>query len=117
VTAVAFDRAGQEMDRKKLDINVGRERFMVRLQPVSAADREGNRVRMVAEVNVPPEHRLDRVELFWNDLKVSTLYQEPFETWVTVENSSAIGYTSGRWPSWMTKARRRMSSSSMRRSF
>ena len=92
VTAVAFDRAGQEMDRKKLDINVGRERFMVRLQPVSAADREGNRVRMVAEVNVPPEHRLDRVELFWNDLKVSTLYQEPFETWVTVENSSAIGY-------------------------
>lgn len=92
VMAVAYDRDGEEMDRKKLDVNVGRERFMVRLQPVSAADREGNRVRMVAEVNAPSEHEIEQVELFWNDLKVSTLYQEPFETWVNVEESTAIGY-------------------------
>lgn len=92
VTAVAFDRGGQELDRKKLDVNVGRERFMVRLQPVSAADRDGNRVRMVAEINAPPERTVERVELFWNDMMVSTLYQPPFETWVTVQESTAIGY-------------------------
>lgn len=92
VMAVAYGREGEELDRKKLDVNVGRERFLVRLQPVSAADRDGNRVRMTAEVNAPSENKVERVELYWNDLKLSTLFQEPFETWVNVEESTAIGY-------------------------
>ncbi|NCO68923.1 MAG: GWxTD domain-containing protein, partial [Acidobacteria bacterium] len=67
VVAVAFDAGGREIDRKQIDLNVGRERFFVRLQPISASDRQGGRVRAVVTVNVPSDRTLQRVDLFWNE--------------------------------------------------
>ena len=92
VTAVAYGGGGKELDRRQLDVNVGRERFMVRLQPISEADRDASRVRAQVAVNVPPEHTLARVELYWNENKVLTLYQPPFDAWVQVEDPGALGY-------------------------
>lgn len=92
VAAVALDAKGQELDRKQLDLNVGRERFFVRLQPVSAADRKGGKVRALVAVNVPPGKRLTRVELYWNELLRATLFTPPFEAWLPVEDDGSIGY-------------------------
>ncbi len=92
VTAVAYDAGGKELDRKQLDLNVGRERFLVRLQPISEADREARKVRAQVTVNVPPDQKLERVDLFWNEHKVLTLYQPPFDAWVQVEDAGALGY-------------------------
>jgi Ca-activated chloride channel family protein len=96
VEAVAFDASGKELDRKKLDLNVGRERFFIRLQPVGVADRKGGKVRAVVTLNVPSDRKLDRVELFWNELKVATLYQPPFEAWLPVHDEGSIGYLRAR---------------------
>ncbi len=92
VTAVAYDGGGNELDRKQVDLNVGRERFMVRLQPVSGADRDGERVRVRVECNVPPERTLAKVELYWNELLAATLFQPPWETWVAVPRTGQLGY-------------------------
>ncbi len=92
VTAIAYDAKGQEIDRKQASLNVGRERFLVRLQPISAADRAGSKVHAVAKVNVPPDRKLAKVELFWNETPLQTLYQPPFDTWLTVQNTNEIGY-------------------------
>ncbi|MFI5143024.1 MAG: VWA domain-containing protein [Thermoanaerobaculales bacterium] len=92
VEATAFDAAGKELDRKKLDLNVGRERFFVRLQPVTGADRKGAKVHAVVNLNVPTDRKLERVELYWNELKVETLYQSPFEAWLPVKDDGSIGY-------------------------
>jgi len=96
VSAVAYDRAGNELDRKQLDINVGRERFLVRLQPVGSADRSQNRVRAMCTVNVPPERKLEKVEVYWNELLTATLFEPPFETWMTVDDPTAVGYMRAR---------------------
>ncbi len=92
VIAVAYDSAGQELDRKQVDVNVGRERFHVRLQPVGKPDINGNKVHAVAVVNIPSDNKLERLEIYWNERLMTTLYQAPFETWVPLEDASQIGY-------------------------
>ncbi|NWF99607.1 MAG: VWA domain-containing protein [Thermoanaerobaculaceae bacterium] len=92
VTAVAFDAAGNELDRKHMDINVGRERFVVRLQPIGAADRQGGRVHVRAELNIPSERTLTALEVYWNESLVATLYQPPWEVWVTMPAGEPAGY-------------------------
>jgi len=92
VTSVALDSTGVELDRKQFSLNVGRERFLVRLQPVSAADRSGDKVHTVATVNVPPDRKLEKLELYWNELLAATVYAAPFEAWLPVQDSGEIGY-------------------------
>ena len=96
VSAVAYDRAGNELDRKELDINIGRERFLVRLQPIGSTDRSQNRVRALCTVNVPTDRKLEKVEVYWNELLAATLYEPPFEAWMTVDDPNAVGYMRAR---------------------
>ena len=92
IVAVALDANDQEIDRRRIDVNVGRERFLVRLQPVGASDRQGGKVHASVTVNVPPDRKLSRVELYWNELKVATLFAPPFEAWLPVKEDGSIGY-------------------------
>ena len=92
VVAVASDAAGREVDRKQFDLNVGRERFLVRLPPIGQAERVGERVHAVATVNVPPDRKLARLEVYWNETLAATLFEAPFSIWVPVGTGSALGY-------------------------
>ncbi|HVN77244.1 MAG TPA: VWA domain-containing protein [Thermoanaerobaculaceae bacterium] len=92
VLAVALDATGHELDRKQIDLNVGRERFFVRLQPVGSGDRKGGKVRAAVAVNVPPERKLTKLELYWNEGLVATLFQPPFDVWLPVKDDGSIGY-------------------------
>jgi VWFA-related protein len=92
VVAVAYGAEGQELDRRQVDLNVGRERFHVRLQPPGTDDIRDLKVRAVATVNTPTDRHLERVELYWNEQLAATLYQPPFEAWVPLESATAVGY-------------------------
>ncbi len=92
VVAVAIDAKGNELDRRQIDLNVGRERFLVRLQPVSAGDRKDGKVHAVVAVNVPPDRKLERLELYWNEQLVETMYTPPFQAWLPVKDDGKIGY-------------------------
>jgi VWFA-related protein len=93
VTAIGYDDSGIEIDRKELSLNVGRERFYVRLQPFAPGDREGNRLRVAVEVNTPSDKPFERLELYWNDLMLAQLFQDPFEAWVDIgASANDFGY-------------------------
>lgn len=92
VVAVAYDDKGRELDRRQVDVNLGRERFFVRLQPIGSADRKDGKVRAQAAVNVPTERTLVRLELYWNEVLVATLYEPPFDVWLPVRDDGSIGY-------------------------
>jgi Ca-activated chloride channel family protein len=92
VVAVALDANGKELDRRQMDINVGRERFLVRLQPISAADRKDGKVHAVVTVNVPSDRKLERVNLYWNEQLVETMYTPPYQAWLPVKDDGKIGY-------------------------
>jgi hypothetical protein len=92
VTVVGLDRDGFELARSELSLNVGRERFFIRLDPVSAADVDGDRLRVSMQVNTPSESALESLDVYWNDRLLTSLYQPPYEAWVTVGAPGEFGY-------------------------
>jgi len=83
VRAVARDQAGAVVAEDELQLNPAPHRFAVRL----VEPREGARggalrapLRIRAEVQVPPDQTLDRLEVFLDDVAVATLFQEPWQT-------------------------------------
>ncbi len=90
ITAVALAADGREVDRAQLVVNQGRERFSVRLEPITPTDRRGNQVRVRAAVNVPSERRVERVEFFLDEVSAATVATPPFEAWVQLEDEPAI---------------------------
>jgi VWFA-related protein len=78
VRAVARDAMGELVAADEVQLNPAPHRFAVRLvEPREGAARGPLRVR--AAVQVPPNHTLDRLELFLDDSPVATLFQEPWE--------------------------------------
>jgi len=92
ITAIAYDAAGEEIARDGYTLNVGRERFFVRLVPVSPSEDGDGQVRVAAELNIPSEGELERLELFWNDDLLGTLYEPPYELRVNLGTSERFGY-------------------------
>ncbi len=92
VTAIGYDRDGAEIARERMSMNVGRERFYLRLKPLSPGEAESGKVKVAVDVNIPTDAKFEKLELFWNDVLLSTLYEEPFEDWVTLEGGEEFGY-------------------------
>jgi VWFA-related protein len=92
VTVIGYDGSGVEIARDGYTLNVGRERFFVRLVPVSPSEGDGGQVRVAAELNIPSEGELERLELFWNDDLLGTLYEAPYELRVDLGTSERFGY-------------------------
>jgi VWFA-related protein len=83
---VAYSAAGAELGRDSLRLNRPGERpggAHVRiLEPASG--KAAGAVEVAAEVRVPAERRIERVEFFWNEELAATLYQPPFHHRVLV---------------------------------
>lgn len=92
VTAVGYDSEGKEVDRSEFVLNVGRERFFVRLSPITKADQRAEGLAVSAVVNVPTDRRLQRVEFFFNDQLLATLYGPPFTAILPVQLGTELGY-------------------------
>lgn len=92
VTAVGFDAEGREVDREALSLNVGRERFYVRLEPISATEIREGHAKARVELNIPGDTTLEKLELMWNDATVATLFEPPFEAPVSLSGSEQFGF-------------------------
>jgi VWFA-related protein len=92
VSVVGYDESGGEIARDGYTLNVGRERFFVSLKPVSPSAGGGGRVTLAAELNIPSDRELERLELFWNDEPLATLHEPPYEAAVILTGSSQFGY-------------------------
>ena len=92
VTVVGFDASGNELARDGYTLNVGRERFYVRLKPVSPNEGDGGRVRIAAELNIPSDAELESLKISWNDEELTTLYEAPYEASVALDSNEQFGY-------------------------
>jgi len=92
VMVVGYDASGKEIARDGYTLNVGRERFYVHLKPISASDTEGDRIHLTAELNIPSDGQLERLELFWNDEPLATVLEPPYEASVVVNATEQFGY-------------------------
>jgi Ca-activated chloride channel homolog len=92
VRAVAYDEAGREVASDELVLNAGAQPFTVRLVEPRAGRRAAGAVEVRADVHLPDGGRLDRLEIFLDEARVATLYQEPFRQTVTLPHSGATSY-------------------------
>lgn len=92
VMVIGYDARGDEIARDGYTLNVGRERFYVRLKPVSSVDGVGGNVRVEAELNIPSDGELQQLELYWNDEPLATLHQPPFSADVSLAATGQFGY-------------------------
>ena len=94
VEAVALDAQGTELGRDSVIVNEGAGgTFRVRLIEPRRPDRVGP-VDVEADVRVPPNRKLARVEIAWNDERKAMLFAPPFRQRILVPPESPVGYIS-----------------------
>lgn len=92
VTVVGYGADGAELGRDRLSLNVGRERFYLRLEPLSTGAESGGQVRVGADLNIPSDIDLVRLDFYWNDVEVASMREPPYEAWVTLDRTGDFGY-------------------------
>jgi VWFA-related protein len=84
VRVVGLNAAGEEVATDEMTVNPGEHVFAVRLVEPRRGGSYAGVVRARAEVQLPDEAHLDRVEFFLGDEPIATMFQEPFVQPVTV---------------------------------
>ncbi len=90
--ASAFDDQGKEVAWDEILVNASSHRFRVRLIEPRRGEHYDKSLRAEAEVEVPEDGALDRVEFFLNETLVATLYQEPFTQPIALPADGGIAY-------------------------
>jgi Ca-activated chloride channel family protein len=79
VRATSYDAAGREIGSDELEVNAGENRFAVRIVEPHSGRAVDGLVTVRAQVLVPDEATLDRLELYRGEDLVAALHQPPFE--------------------------------------
>ncbi len=92
VEAIAYDAEGVELARDEAALNSGPHRFGVRLIQPRPSKSYRRSLRIEAEVDLPENEKLDRVELFLGVHRLATLYQPPYVQPIQLEEDRGISY-------------------------
>jgi Ca-activated chloride channel family protein len=77
VGVVAFAANGARLGSHEITVNPRDDSFQVRITEIASP--LGGIQNVTAEVSIPRESELDRVEFYWNETLVETLQQAPFQ--------------------------------------
>lgn len=90
--AEGFDESGELLAWDEIQVNASPHRFRVRLLEPRRGQRYEKSLRAEAEVELPEEGALERVEFYLNETLMATLYQEPFTQPIALPSSEEIAY-------------------------
>lgn len=92
LAVIARDAEGNELARDELSLNTGAQRFDVRLIEPHRGQTYFNSLRAEAQVLVPEDKILERVEFYYNETLVATLYQPPFAQPILLPAQEELAY-------------------------
>ncbi|HEY2292201.1 MAG TPA: VWA domain-containing protein [Thermoanaerobaculia bacterium] len=93
LAVAAFDAQGNTLATDELQINAAPgNRFRVHLVEPQQGKRYQSSLLARAEVEVPEDETLERVELYLNDARVATLYQPPWVHPVMLPKGESLAY-------------------------
>jgi len=93
--ATAYDAGGAELASDEILVNTGGTRFRVHLSEPRRGRAYADSLRATAELEVPAGKDVDRVELYVDETKVATLYDEPWSQPIVLPEGlrgGAMGY-------------------------
>jgi Ca-activated chloride channel family protein len=92
IKAVAIDEKGNPITGDDIVVNTGNDPFRVRIvQPRVAVNVKGP-TRVEMSVKVPEGKQLGELQLYLNETRVATLYDEPFVQIVNISPRQGVGY-------------------------
>ena len=83
---------GQLLARDEMLLNAGAQRFAVKLVDPQPGRAYRNSLRARVQVEPPQGERIERVELWFNEGKVATLYQPPYTQPILLPKGKEVGY-------------------------
>lgn len=92
VRATALSASGEKLAEDEVPLNVGPHRFSLRLLEPQGGKTYKESLRAQAQVDVPQDERLDRVEFYLNESRVATLYQPPFTQPILLPQGREVTY-------------------------
>lgn len=90
--ATAHDVAGEEIARDEVLLNAGAHRFDVRLVEPKRGRTYAKSLRANAEIMVPEERVVERVEFYLNEDLIATLYQPPYTHPIVLAEENQVAY-------------------------
>ncbi|HTQ80653.1 MAG TPA: VWA domain-containing protein, partial [Thermoanaerobaculia bacterium] len=90
--AVAYDEKGEVLAQDQLLINSAGHRFAVHLVEPQRGKRYEKSLLALADVDVPEDQVVERVEFYLNETLVATAYQAPFTQPIVLPRSGAPSY-------------------------
>ncbi len=92
LSATARDAAGAEVAADEMLINSAANRFQVRLLDPQKGKHYDRSLLARADVQVPENQTVERVEFFVNETRVATIYQPPFQQPIVLPKGEEIAY-------------------------
>ncbi|HEX8253260.1 MAG TPA: VWA domain-containing protein, partial [Thermoanaerobaculia bacterium] len=92
VRAIALDAHDKPLTGDELTINAGTDPFRVRIASPRFAPQLQGLTRVEMDVDIPEGDELASLELYWNETRLATLYDEPFVQTIDVPKSEGPGY-------------------------
>jgi Ca-activated chloride channel family protein len=92
IRVVALDSHGHPITGDEIIVNTGTDPFRVRIASPRIAPKLSGPTRVELDVKVPEGKQLDRIELYWNETKVATMFDPPFVQTVTIPGDQSVGY-------------------------
>ena len=92
IRAVAVNVKGDVIAGDEVAVNTGNDPFRVRIVSPRVAVKLHGSTRVEMAVNVPEGKKLDKLELFLNQVRVATLFGPPYVQVVDVPPQEGVGY-------------------------
>lgn len=92
VKAIALGSKGQIVSGDELVLNTGADPFRVRIVQPRVATRLLGPTRVEIDVDLPEGRSLQKLELWFNETRLATLYDRPFVQTIHVPSNTSIGY-------------------------
>lgn len=90
--ALALGSGGEKLAEDQIQLNTGPHRFSVRLVEPQPGKTYQSSLRAQAQVDVPEGERLDRVEIYFNETLLASLYQPPYVQPVLLPANAGTSY-------------------------
>jgi Ca-activated chloride channel family protein len=92
IRAVALDAKDKPLTGDELTVNTGTDPFRVRIVSPRVAPRLSGMSRIEMDVSVPDGDELDKLELFFNETRMATLFDPPFVQTIELPASEGAAY-------------------------
>ncbi len=92
LVATAYDANGSELARDEVSLNSGSHRFDIRLVEPRRGRKYQRSLRAEAELQVPEDRVVERVEFYLNEDLVASLYQPPYTFPITLPEVGQVAY-------------------------